>query len=610
MSTTTPTKTELRESAGRLSSAPAPRHRRETNSGALSRTRYDGLEPDGRAEWLRDRARQPELLDPAKLIPGGSAAPLLWALPDALHDSPTQALIGRLAQIGRNTKHVVEPELVAEAEAWLETTCRPAPDAGYALECLAWCHVLRKLLAAEPAALWWQVLESLIGTASNSAPLRLADDPLAHQLLAGELPLTLAYLFGKIKHCGNLLPGARQALSEGPVELLDGEGLPNSAHLGLLRGLLACWTRSGFIARGMKTTCFRRDAQVQYEWLVRQALRLTRYDGSQVLSDGTSGAWCKELFKAALDLSDDSHDWAIADMTLPGRVGPVASDNGDNLPRAAIESEWAETAVLRRDWSRTAERLTVAYGGGSISVELNCGRETVCSGTWEPQVLVAGKRLLPESDWVQVCWVSDEDVDYLELEVSLCGGWRIQRHMLLVRQERFLLLADAILGSSPRRIDYRCRLPLSGETTFHAADETREGRLVGEKPIGRVMPLALPEWRADGRPGALALADGDLQLEQAAEGRSLFAPLFIDLDRRRLRKQLTWRQLTVARELEILPDDVAVGYRVQVGSQQWLIYRSLGQSGNHTLLGHSLSTEFLVARFDRSGEAEPLLEIE
>ena len=31
---------------------------------------------------------------------------------------------------------------------------------------------------------------------------------------------------------------------------------------------------------------------------------------------------------------------------------------------------------------------------------------------------------------------------------------------------------------------------------------------------------------------------------------------------------------------------------------------------NRTLLGHNLATEMLIARFDKKGEVEPLIEIE
>ena len=125
-----------------------------------------------------------------------------------------------------------------------------------------------------------------------------------------------------------------------------------------------------------------------------------------------------------------------------------------------------------------------------------------------------------------------------------------------------------------------------------------------------MLPLALPEWREQAGVGALIATPQGLELHQAADGQRLMAPLFVDLDPRRMRRRLTWRQLTVAESLSIQPADVAGGYRVAVGSQQWLIYRSLGPRGNRTVLGHNLSTESLVARFDSSGEVEPIIEIE
>ena len=87
------------------------------------------------------------------------------------------------------------------------------------------------------------------------------------------------------------------------------------------------------------------------------------------------------------------------------------------------------------------------------------------------------------------------------------------------------------------------------------------------------------------------------------------SPLFIDLDPQRLGKKLTWRQLTVAEKLVIQSHDVAVGYRVQVGDRNWLVYRSLAEKGNRTVLGQNFSTTFALARIT-GGEAEKLIEIE
>jgi hypothetical protein len=122
--------------------------------------------------------------------------------------------------------------------------------------------------------------------------------------------------------------------------------------------------------------------------------------------------------------------------------------------------------------------------------------------------------------------------------------------------------------------------------------------------------LALPEWRAGAANGSLADNQGRLTLAQAGDGENLLAGLFIDVDPTRIRKPLTWRQLTVAADREIVAADVAVGYRVRIGQQQWLIYRSLAAPDIRTVLGKNLMHELFVGRFLRQGGTETLLEIE
>jgi hypothetical protein len=203
-------------------------------------------------------------------------------------------------------------------------------------------------------------------------------------------------------------------------------------------------------------------------------------------------------------------------------------------------------------------------------------------------------------------------VDYLELEMEFTDGWRVQRQILLAREDAFLFVADAVLGSgeSDHQIDYVSRWPLPDSVRFETAEETREGLLWGKKRLGLVLPLALPEWRADQPGGSFAVQGQQLCLEQSAVGMNLFAPLFVDLDPRRMRKSLTWRQLTVGEQLEIVPSEVAVGYRVHVGPDQWLFYRSLASAANRTVLGANVTSEFFLGRFERDGEAVSMLEIE
>ena len=278
-------------------------------------------------------------------------------------------------------------------------------------------------------------------------------------------------------------------------------------------------------------------------------------------------------------------------------------------------SETAGLAVLRPGWTESDARLTVNYGERQLRTELTRGSTLLWSGDWQPEVRLDGELLAPTSSWKNVCWVSDDDADYLELEQKLSGAVRLQRHVLLARQDRFLFVADAVLCKRRNTIAYRGPTPLTAGVGFTAASETHEGFLTspaGHRRYALVLPLALPEWRgARPRGDGLFLDDGRLELRQSAvAARALFAPLFIDLAPRRFARPATWRTLTVAEDRRIVHADVAVGYRTQVGAQQWLFYRSLARRGSRTLLGHHLVTEFLAARFSRAGQVEPIIEIE
>ena len=54
---------------------------------------------------------------------------------------------------------------------------------------------------------------------------------------------------------------------------------------------------------------------------------------------------------------------------------------------------------------------------------------------------------------------------------------------------------------------------------------------------------------------------------------------------------LTWRQLVVAQSGAAKTAEVAVGYRVAAAKRQWLVYRSLAEQANRSVLGHNLATE-------------------
>ena len=167
--------------------------------------------------------------------------------------------------------------------------------------------------------------------------------------------------------------------------------------------------------------------------------------------------------------------------------------------------------------------------------------------------------------------------------------------MVVLPDEKIVFLADALTSRSgaaamPQELRYRGAVPLAGGLDSHHENETREIIVSDTETRCMALPLALPEWRVAGRGGFDATAEG-LVLEQQGALR-LYAPLWLDCDAKRIAKPRTWRQLTVADTRTILPAHQAVGFRVQAGLEQWLVYRALDVPRNRTLLGCNVSCEF------------------
>ena len=158
--------------------------------------------------------------------------------------------------------------------------------------------------------------------------------------------------------------------------------------------------------------------------------------------------------------------------------------------------------------------------GKPATSSLTTAGRPALSGDWQFGVSRQGRPLAASSDWESICWHSDADVDYLELQIELDEGVILQRHLVLAREDRFLLLADAVLGPGPggleyRGLKYRGTVPLAAAVEFRPAQDTREGLLAdgtgstgfsrnprppkggttSGKSLAKVLPIALPEWR-------------------------------------------------------------------------------------------------------------------
>ena len=574
-------------------------------------------DPDGAAwrAWQKWVAKQePLLLDEVPPLeatrwgidPTGKQAGVLSSIKKCLSGKPNAKSAASLGKL---------------VESWLETSLslsdlkvREAPTLEFALQSVAWAYGAPALAQVLEGGLWWRLvdqLQTVAREASQMAPGEeaSAEAALVHQLLAGEAALVLGSLLPEIRPLRSLRKAATQTLSEGLLAITDGEGQPPARCLPHLATMLACWTRCRSLAEEFDKPCWDKQAETQYEWFVRQALRLARPDGSFALTDGPAAPTA--LFAEALDLAGDDADLAAAALRL--RPSPAQADDDDEPPTPSVNSEWSGLAVLATGWKPKAPRLTVAYEGHQMRLELASGGEILFNGAWPVDVVMEGAPVAADDEWEEQCWFCDDDSDYLELSIDLENGAKLERQIFMAREDGVAYLSEILLSAAdqPGAIEINTRLPLGKKVNFEPARETREGWLtVDEKKSVGVVPLGLPEWRVDPRGGELTLQRGELVLSHAAVGRNLCNPVMLDFKARRFTKQRTWRQLTVASHLQIVGPDVAVGYRFQSGKQQWIVYRSLDQAANRSLIGQNYSSESFIGRFLPTGEVEEYWEVE
>jgi hypothetical protein len=528
--------------------------------------------------------------------------PLAWGLPrgdeytSGLRLAETLTALERRARLPAQVNQPLE-RLLADANTNLST-------AGSAVEALAWSRALVPLSAHLDERSWWRLLLHLSEIASTCHSA--CDSLLVEQWLAGELPLTLAYQFPELANGRAMAISARRTNSTIIERVLVDDGIVRGRYLPWLSPLVASWIRCHAIGSHMPGGWCDGQAARQLPRAVDHALRFLRFDRTPMLSSPAAVAWSPDFLRAAARTASRR----LA-STRRGLRGQRRLRRGKPAGVPAMESETAGVALLRTAWSQQSPRLAVVYGERPFTLELCAGASRLWSGAWDVEVRFNGETLDPIGAWEQTCWISDDSVDYLELQLKLSGEVTVERHMILVHQHEALILADAVMGIGHGALEYRGRLPLAGCSRFEGEGETWEGFLVaGGKRRARVLPLALNEWRASPARGNL-LARGDaLELVQDADGQCLFAPLFFDLKPARLARETTWRQLTVAEDRQIVPADVAVGYRVQSGRSQWLLYRSLAPPAVRSVLGKNLLHELLVGEVCRGGQVETLVEID
>lgn len=449
-----------------------------------------------------------------------------------------------------------------------------------------------------------------------------------YQLLAVELPMAIAVLVPEIEDHLQIAQRCCQKMTVSLNDMLDHDGWLHSKYAQHLGVLSASWIRCGLMA-GKLDLNLDDEATSKLEWVVRQAIRCLRPDGTVLFSriqpnaNLESGSKKPALMNPSFaysmtKLSADSDDKKVIQQFM----GFGSDGYFKKLPKPSNISEWAQSLVLRSNWSHESPMVALDFSSPSGVAETSLPMEisrsrTLVQGPTMPVVKINGLVERLSDPFEVVCEECDKDVEYVELEAETKNGVEIQRQILLSRVDEFLLIADVVKPPMAAKIEYNCQYPLANGILGMRETENREVYLRTNEIQSLVLPLALPEWKGGGE-DRLEFEDVDgqttgsasaLTLRQTRDGFGLYAPLFFDLNPQRSRKKRTWRQLTVAEERQKVPADIACAYRIQIDEQQWCFYRAVSGLGNRTFLGENFSGEFVFNRFGKDGKVKPLIVI-
>ncbi|QEG41993.1 hypothetical protein [Roseimaritima ulvae] len=547
------------------------------------------------------------------------SGPLRWGyaaasgdrLPDCVH-----AL--SLLAAGQPVPKRLRVDYAEAAEAFCDSLSSPGLGAVDYAQILTWAYALPALSEQLDERLWWDVLNRL-QTLQRSAVEQSGEESLLHLMLGGELGLVLAWRLADLPSCEAMLKPATQAALQWfhrGEEAIDAALADGGVYSRLA------------LASGMRTRCLLKtagkrklkSAQQNVLWqLVTWAAATTNANGTAVFSSAPATALRDDthknglLYTAAKELDTASLTPAVAaalgHSKSKGRLAWQVS-----LPEPSLYCEAQGLAAMLPEWDVRRGRVHVDCRDDQFRLQVHAGRPMLLSGQWQVSITSDGEDMTACGPWSEVCQYSDDDVHYLELEQPWSGDLKLQRQIMVVRDDRCVMLADAVISSpsstSPA-LEYAARWEVSEAIKSEPEADTWEIIMGDTKSRALAMPLSLPEWRVGPNAGSFDVAaDGSLVL-RARGKNNLYAPLWIDCERSRFNKPRTWRQLTVAEFLRIVTPDEAVAFRIEVGSDHWFVYRSMMGRISRTALGKNLVADFYCGRFDpEDGYTEELVTVD
>jgi hypothetical protein len=454
-------------------------------------------------------------------------------------------------------------------------------------------------------------------------------------LAEGELPALLGRLCTEVRGARRIAAEGAQTLRVDLQKLTDADGTPHARLLERLPLCLAPLVRATYTAQVLGKPWWDDASRVRFRRLVTQSAALCRSSGQTALSNGATSAPVALLRTAAhlaglkprhrtaqflLSIADDVGDLTSDVAPTPRRHGAhqIGRKRRRLHPtsrkhRPATQSDWAQLACLRNNWGLGADACVIAFDGNVPRIDLTAFGVPLLSGPWCYATTIAGDPAPAVEHWECVCWYTDHDADFVEIQGSAGGQTTLLRQALLSRTDHFLLLNDVVRSADQAAGDltHTLRLPFASAITASSDALTREWRIeMGSLPM-RMFPLGLPQHTVHAAAGRLHIDSAGLELSHRASGNGLSTPLLLDWSPVRRDEPAQWRPLTVAENGHVLAAWQATAYRLRVGEHQWVYYHSLrpGETAR-TVLGLHTFHETVIGEFSSTGEIEPIVVVE
>lgn len=430
----------------------------------------------------------------------------------------------------------------------------------------------------------------------------------------GELPLLLSLVLGDLKGQTGRFKASAKVLREGLDAGTDTDGMLHASLTSRADGWLAPLVRSAHWA-----------AAFENSWLTaKDTARLAdaaRTCTSLLIQTGLVSrppAKLREIERCAADVVDhalravgireSSPFAALARWHAQRKRGLSKTKVRSAQIETSNQSDWAESAILRSGLQADADICVVNWDEPASSIHLAVLGAPLLSGNWTSEVIVNGETIGPVEGWGCSCWFSDEEAAFVELEADPTDSIHVVRHVMLSLKERIGVVCESVTSTDANAtVRLSNQLPLAANPLAVVNSITREIALHADCVSTRVIPVWLEDDRVQHAIGRCEKIDN--ALVSAGEGLGgVTVPLIFDWHPERQALDADWNRLTVTEDRAVVSAQNAAGFRVRIGKQQMLIFRSL-RSGEfpRAVMGLHTLNETVYGRVKKSGEVAPLV---